>query len=52
MSKKIKFALPKGSLQDATVELFRKAGYNIYVSSRGYRPTSDDDSLDIFLLPF
>ncbi|WPX41083.1 ATP phosphoribosyltransferase [Akkermansia sp. N21116] len=50
MSKKIKFALPKGSLQDATVELFRKAGYNIYVSSRGYRPTSDDDSLDIFLI--
>ncbi len=50
MSKKIKFALPKGSLQDATVELFRKAGYNIYVSSRGYRPTSDDDDLDIFLI--
>jgi ATP phosphoribosyltransferase len=50
MSKKIKLALPKGSLQDATVELFRKAGYNVYVSSRGYRPTSDDDSLDIFLI--
>lgn len=50
MSKKIKFALPKGSLQDATVDLLRKAGYNIYVSSRGYRPSSDDDSLDIFLI--
>lgn len=37
MSKKLKIALPKGSLQDSTVELFRKAGYNIYVSSRGYR---------------
>ena len=31
MSKKLKIALPKGSLQDSTVELFRKAGYNIYV---------------------
>lgn len=50
MSKKIKFAVPKGSLQDATVDLLRKAGYNVYVSSRGYRPSSDDDSLDIFLI--
>ncbi|MEG0024546.1 MAG: ATP phosphoribosyltransferase [Akkermansia sp.] len=50
MPKKLKLALPKGSLQDATVDLFRKAGYNIYVSSRGYRPSSDDDSLDIFLI--
>lgn len=41
MSKKLKIALPKGSLQDSTVELFRKAGYNVYVSSRGYRPTCD-----------
>ena len=30
MSKKLKIALPKGSLQDSTVELFRKAGYNVY----------------------
>lgn len=50
MSQKLKIALPKGSLQDATVELFRKAGFNIYVSSRGYRPSSDDKSLDIFLI--
>lgn len=50
MSKKLKLALPKGSLQDATVDLLKKAGYNIYVSSRGYRPGSDDDSLDIFLI--
>mgnify|MGYP003239052253 CR=1 FL=1 len=46
MSKKLKIALPKGSLQDSTVELFRKAGYNVYVSSRGYRPTCDDDDLN------
>ncbi len=50
MSQTLKIALPKGSLQDATVELFRKAGFNIYVSSRGYRPSSDDKSLDIFLI--
>ena len=50
MLKKLKIALPKGSLQDSTVELFRKAGYNIYVSSRGYRPTSDDDDLELFLI--
>lgn len=50
MSQTLKIALPKGSLQDATVELFRKAGYNIYLSSRGYRPSSDDKSLDIFLI--
>lgn len=50
MSQTLKIALPKGSLQDATVELFRKAGFKIYVSSRGYRPSSDDSSLDIFLI--
>ena len=50
MSKKLKIALPKGSLQDSTVELFRKAGYNVYVSSRGYRPTCDDDDLELFLI--
>lgn len=50
MNERLKIAIPKGSLQDATIDLFKKAGYNIYVSSRGYRPTSDDDSLDIFLI--
>ncbi len=50
MSDKLKLALPKGSLQDATVELFRKAGFNIYVSGRSYKPTSDDDSLDLYLI--
>ena len=49
MSKKLKIALPKGSLQDSTVELFRKAGYNVYVSSRGYRPACDDDDPDAFI---
>ena len=38
--------LPKGSLQDATINLFGKAGFNISVSSRSYRPSIDDDELD------
>ena len=50
MSKKLKIALPKGSLQDATVDLFRKAGFKIVVSSRSYKPTSDDDSLELYLI--
>ena len=32
------------------MELFRKAGYNVYVSSRGYRPACDDDDLELFLI--
>lgn len=38
--------LPKGSLQDATIKLFAKAGFNISVSSRSYRPSIDDEQLD------
>ena len=46
----LKLALPKGSLQEPTLELFEKAGYNIHVSSRGYRPSSDDGELDLYLI--
>lgn len=38
--------LPKGSLQDSTIKLFGKAGFNISVSSRSYRPSIDDEDLD------
>lgn len=38
--------LPKGSLQDSTIKLFGKAGFNISVSSRSYRPSIDDPELD------
>ncbi|NBB79852.1 MAG: ATP phosphoribosyltransferase [Verrucomicrobia bacterium] len=38
--------LPKGSLQDATINLFGKAGFKISVSSRSYRPSIDDEQLD------
>ena len=50
MSKKLKIALPKGSLQDPTIKLLEQAGYNIYTSSRGLRPDSDDTELDIYLI--
>lgn len=38
--------LPKGSLEDSTIKLFGKAGYQITKSSRSYRPAFDDPSLD------
>jgi ATP phosphoribosyltransferase len=50
MSKNLKIALPKGSLQDPTIELFEKAGFNVYVSDRGLRPSSDDSELDIYMI--
>jgi len=45
--KKLKFGLPKGSLQDATVEKLAKAGWNVQVSSRSYIPYVDDEELEI-----
>ena len=44
---KLKFGLPKGSLQDATVEKLAKAGWNVSVSSRSYLPYVDDEELNI-----
>ena len=46
-NKTLKFGLPKGSLQDATVEKLAKAGWNVRVSSRTYIPYVDDEELDI-----
>lgn len=48
--KKIIIALPKGSLQDATLEIFRKAGYNVRVSDRSYYPSIDDPEIECVLL--
>ncbi|MCL2484953.1 MAG: ATP phosphoribosyltransferase [Endomicrobia bacterium] len=48
--KKLRLGFPKGSLQDSTVELFKKAGIKINVSSRSYFPSSDDDELEIMLV--
>lgn len=47
---KIKLGLPKGSLQDATLELFRRAGYNFVVSERSYFPSIDDEELEAMLI--
>jgi ATP phosphoribosyltransferase len=48
--KKLRFGLPKGSLQDATVEKMAKAGFNIQVSSRSYIPYVDDEEMEIRLI--
>ena len=47
---KLKIGLPKGSLQDATFTMFRKAGWDFKVSSRSYMPTCDDDEIDALLV--
>ncbi|NOT45427.1 MAG: ATP phosphoribosyltransferase [Acidobacteria bacterium] len=47
---KLKLGIPKGSLQDATVQLFARAGFNIYVSSRSYFPTIDDVEIECMLI--
>ncbi|MBU0501672.1 MAG: ATP phosphoribosyltransferase, partial [Candidatus Margulisbacteria bacterium] len=49
MSIKLKIGLPKGSLQESTFELFRKAGWNIKSSSRSYYPVVDDPEIEITL---
>ncbi len=47
---KLKLGIPKGSLQDATVALFEKAGFKVVVSSRSYFPQIDDAEIDPVLL--
>src|SRR5882672_12135780 len=46
----LRFGLPKGSLQDATIEKMAKAGYNISVTSRSYIPYVDDEQLEIRMI--
>lgn len=46
----LRLGIPKGSLQDATVQLFARAGFNIYVSSRSYFPATDDPDLECMLI--
>ena len=46
MSKEsLKLVIPKGSLEQATIDLFRRAGWNINVSPRSYFPSVDDDEI-------
>jgi ATP phosphoribosyltransferase len=47
---RLKLGIPKGSLQDATVDLFSRAGWKIGVSSRSYVPTIDDAEIECLLV--
>jgi ATP phosphoribosyltransferase len=47
---KLRLGIPKGSLQDATVHLFARAGFSIYVSARSYFPTIDDPEIECMLI--
>jgi ATP phosphoribosyltransferase len=47
---KLKLGIPKGSLQAATIELFRKAGFSIRVSERSYKPAIDDADIECLLI--
>src|SRR3989338_8477610 len=51
MSKqKLKLGLPKGSLQEATIKVFERAGFKVHVSSRSYFPVIDDEEIEPVLL--
>ncbi len=46
----LKLGIPKGSLEEATVNLFAKAGYQIKIGSRSYFPSIDDDEIECMLI--
>jgi len=46
----LKLGIPKGSLEEATVNLFAKAGYNIQIKSRSYFPSIDDNEIECMLI--
>ena len=50
MGKTLKLGLPKGSLQESTLKLFKKAGYNISIDSRSYYPLFDDAEIEALLI--
>jgi ATP phosphoribosyltransferase len=47
---KLKLGIPKGSLEAATIDLFRRAGYNITASTRSYFPLIDDPEIECMLI--
>jgi ATP phosphoribosyltransferase len=47
---KLKLGIPKGSLENATIDLFRRAGFNITTSSRSYFPGIDDPEIECMLI--
>ncbi|MGO4213393.1 ATP phosphoribosyltransferase [Terriglobus sp. 2YAB30_2] len=50
MANKLKLGIPKGSLQDATIALFQRAGWEIYASGRSYFPTINDGDIECMLV--
>ena len=50
MAEKLKLGIPKGSLEQGTIEKFKKAGWRISVSSRNYYPTIDDEEISCTLV--
>jgi len=46
---KLVLGFPKGSLQDSTLDLFARAGFNIQISSRSYTPTIDDEQISVLM---
>jgi ATP phosphoribosyltransferase len=46
----LKLGIPKGSLQDATIQLFARAGFSIYASPRSYYPSIDDPEIECMLI--
>src|SRR5437762_155453 len=50
MAGKLRLGIPKGSLQDATVHLFARAGFNIYAGPRSYFPNIDDPEIECMLI--
>jgi ATP phosphoribosyltransferase len=50
MTQTLTLGIPKGSLQDATIQLFARAGFNIYASTRSYFPAIDDAEIDCMLI--
>lgn len=47
---KLKLGIPKGSLENATIDLFRRAGFQITTSSRSYFPSIDDPEIECMLI--
>ena len=50
MADKLRLGIPKGSLQDATIALFQRAGWNIYANGRSYFPSIDDSEIECTLI--
>lgn len=50
MSNRIRLGIPKGSLQGATVQLFERAGWKIFVNGRSYFPATDDPEIECMLI--